>query len=133
MIDKIKAFSIEEKLLLQAILSDYQENIMSNGMVMMSWNLRAFAPDDSGVKSLKDFISFIGDLQVELGTQLAIAGVPEELRLNAPISKTVFQSMTVDKKNIVQELLVLLGKKLGDFEFWGNQVYMNIWNNKLIR
>ena len=82
---------------------------------------------------MKNFVSYVMDLQIELGTQLAIAGIPEEMRLNAPISKTVFQSMSTDKKKTVQELLVLLGEKLGDFKMFGNQVYINIWNNKLIR
>ena len=133
MINKISSFTIEERLLVQAILSDYHKNVMSIGLVLNAWNLRAFAPDNSQVVSVKNFVSYVMDLQIELGTQLAIAGIPEEMRLNAPISKTVFQSMSTDKKKTVQELLVLLGEKLGDFKMFGNQVYINIWNNKLIR
>ncbi len=133
MINKISTFTIEEKLLVQAVVSEYHKNIMSIGLVLNAWNLRAFAPDNSQVVSVKNFVSYVMDLQIELGTQLAIAGIPEEMRLNAPISKTVFQSMSTDKKKTVQELLVLLGEKLGDFKMFGNQVYINIWNNKLIR
>lgn len=133
MIDKISTFTIEEKLMVQAILSDYHKNVMSIGLVLNAWNLRAYAPEHSQVRSVKNFVSFVMDLQIELGTQLAIAGIPEEMRLNAPISKTVFQSMTTDKKNIIKELFELLGNKLGDFKLFGNQVYLNIWNNKLIR
>ena len=133
MINKISSFTIEERLLVQAILSDYHKNVMSIGLVLNAWNLRAFAPDNSQVVSVKNFVSYVMDLQIELGTQLAIAGIPEEMRLNAPISKTVFQSMSTDKKKTVQELLVLLGEKLGDFKMFGNQIYINIWNNKLIR
>lgn len=133
MINKISTFTIEEKLLVQAVVSEYHKNIMSIGLVFNAWNLRAFAPDNSQVVSVKNFVSYVMDLQIELGTQLAIAGIPEEMRLNAPISKTVFQSMSTDKKKTVQELLVLLGEKLGDFKMFGNQVFINIWNNKLIR
>lgn len=133
MINKISTFTIEEKLLVQAVVSDYHKNVMSIGLVLSAWNLRAFAPNDSQVKSITSFISYVMDLQVELGTQLAMAGIPEDMRLNAPISKTVFQSMTTDKKDTVKELLLLLGKKLGDFEMFGNQTFINIWNNKLIR
>ena len=133
MINKISTFTIEEKLLVQAVVSEYHKNVMSIGFVLNAWNLRAFAPDNSQVVSVKNFVSYVMDLQIELGTQLAIAGIPEEMRLNAPISKTVFQSMSTDKKKTVQELLVLLGEKLGDFKMFGNQVYINIWNNKLIR
>ena len=133
MIDKIKTFSIEEKLLVQAILSDYHTSVMSVGLVMMRWNLRAFAPDDSGVKALQNFVSYVMDFQIELGTQLAMAGIPKEMILNAPISKTVFQSMSIDKKNTIKELFELLGEKLGEFRLFGNQAYVNIWNNKLIR
>ena len=133
MINKISTFTIEEKLLVQAIVSDYHKSVMSIGLVLNVWNLRAFAPDNSQVISVKNFVSYVMDLQIELGTQLAMAGIPEDMRLNAPISKTVFQSMTTDKKDTVKELLLLLGKKLGDFEMFGNQTFINIWNNKLIR
>lgn len=133
MIDKIKTLSIEEKLLIQAILSDYHKNVMSVGLVLNAWNLRDFAPNHPQVKSVTTFLSYVMDLQIELGTMLAMAGVPEEMRLNAPISKTVFQSMSSDKKDLIEELLIILGNKLGEFKFLGNQVYINIWNNKLIR
>ncbi len=133
MINKIKTLSVEEQLLVQAILSEYHKNVMSVGLVFNAWNLRAFAPDNSQVISVKTFVSYVMDLQIELGTELAIAGVPEEMRLNAPISKTVFQSMSYDKQNIVKELFELLGDKLGDFKMFGTQAYLNIWNNKLIR
>ena len=133
MIDKISTFTIEEKLMVQAILSDYHKNVMSIGVVIGTWNVREFAPNDSNVKALKEYVSYVLDFQIELGVQLAIAGVPEEMRLNAPISKTVFQSMVAEKKAVVRALFVLLGEKLGGFGFFGNQVYMNIWNNKLTR
>ena len=133
MIKKISSFTVEEKLLVQAIVSDYHKSVMSIGLVFGAWNLRAFAPDNSQVISVKNFVSYVMDLQIELGTQLAMAGIPEEMRLNAPISKTVFQSMSKDKKDTVKELLLTLGKKLGDFEMFGNQTFINIWNNKLIR
>jgi len=133
MINKISTFTIEEKLLVQAIVSDYHKSVMSIGLVLNVWNLRAFAPDNSQVISVKNFVSYVMDLQIELGTQLAMAGIPEEMRLNAPISKTVFQTMSTDKKDTVKELLLTLGKKLGDFEMFGNQTFLNIWNNKLIR
>lgn len=133
MITKIKTLSVEELLLVQAILSEYHKNVMSVGLVFNAWNLRAFAPDNSQVKSVTTFLSYVMDLQIEIGTELAIAGVPEEMRLNAPISKTVFQSMSADKKNIVKDLFEELGNKLGDFRMFGNKVYLDIWNNKLIR
>ena len=133
MINKISTFTIEEKLLVQAIVSDYHKSVMSIGLVLNVWNLRAFAPDNSQVISVKNFVSYVMDLQIELGTQLAMAGIPEEMRLNAPISKTVFQTMSTDKKDTVKELLLTLGKKLGDFEMFGNQTFLNIWNNKLTR
>ena len=133
MINKFSSFTIEEKLLVQAIISDYNKSVMSVGLVMSARNLRAFLPNNSQSISVTNFVSYVMDLQIELGTQLATAGIPEEVWLDAPISKTVFQSMSTDKKNIVNELLVLLGEKLGDFKMFGNQVYMNIWNNKLIR
>ena len=133
MISKIKSFSVEEKLLVQAILSEYHKNVMSVGLVFNAWNLRAYAPDNSQVKSVTTFLSYVMDLQIEIGTELAVAGVPEEIRLNAPISKTVFQSMSADKKNTIKALFEELGNKLGDFKMFGTQVYMNIWNNKLIR
>ena len=106
---------------------------MSVGLVFNAWNLRAYAPDNSQVKSVTTFLSYVMDLQIEIGTELAVAGVPEEMRLNAPISKTVFQSMSADKKNTIKALFEELGNKLGDFKMFGTQVYMNIWNNKLIR
>ena len=110
MINKINTFSIEEKLLTQAIISEYCSIVMSAGLVEMRWAMRAFAPDDPGVKALQDFFSYAMDLQVEIAIQLAISGIPEEMRLNAPISKTVFQSMSTDKKNIIKELFDILGK-----------------------
>ena len=85
MINKIKSFSVEEKLLVQAILSEYHKNVMSVGLVFNAWNLRAYAPDNSQVKSVTTFLSYVMDLQIEIGTELAVAGVPEEMRLNAPI------------------------------------------------
>ena len=133
MINKIRTFTIEEKLLVQAIISDYNKYVMSIGFVTTAWDLRAYAPNNSQVVSVKNYVSYVMDLQVELTAQLAMAGIPEEMCLNAPISKTVFQSMSMEKKNIVQELLVLLGEKLGEFKMFGNQAYVNIWNNKLIR
>lgn len=133
MISTISKFTIEEKLLVQAIISDYNKHVMSIGFVTTAWSLRAYAPNNSQVVSVKNFVSYVMDLQVELGTQLAMAGIPEEMRLNAPISKTVFQSMSIDKKNVIRELLVLLGEKLGEFKIFGNQAYVNIWNNKLVR
>ena len=133
MIYKIKSFSTEEKLLVQAILSEYHKKVMSIGLVFNAWNLRAFAPDNSQVQSVTTFLSYVMDLQIEIGTELAILGIPEEIRLNAPISKTVFQSMSADKKNIIKELFEELGAKLGDFKMFGTQVYMDIWNSKLIR
>lgn len=133
MINKISKFTIEEKLLVQAIISDYNKYVMSIGFVTTAWSLRAYVPNNSQVVSVKNFVSYVMDLQVELGTQLAMAGIPEEMRLNAPISKTVFQSMSIDKKNVIRELLVLLGEKLGEFKIFGNQAYVNIWNNKLVR
>lgn len=133
MINKISKFTIEEKLLVQAIISDYNKYVMSIGFVTTAWSLRTYAPNNSQVVSVKNFVSYVMDLQVELGTQLAMAGIPEEMRLNAPISKTVFQSMSIDKKNVIRELLVLLGEKLGEFKIFGNQAYVNIWNNKLVR
>lgn len=130
---RFKTFSIEEKLLVQAVLSDFFNSVMSVGVVAMTWNLRSLAPDNSDVKALQDFVSYVGDLQVELGVELAIAGIPEDMRLNAPISKTVFQSMSEDKKEIVQELLILLVEKLGELKMFGSQIYVNIWSNKLVR
>ena len=41
--------------------------------------------------------------------------------------------MSADKKNTIKALFEELGNKLGDFKMFGTQVYMNIWNNKLIR
>lgn len=131
MISKIKAFTIEEKLLVQAILSDYFETVMSSGFVVMTWNIRALVPNNPEVKALKDFVSYVGDLQVELGVELATAGIPEEMILKAPISKAVFQSMSAEKKDTIRELLVLLGEKLGANKIIGNKAYFNIWNNKL--
>lgn len=131
--NRFRTFTTEEKLLVQAVLSDFFNSVMSAGAVMMTWNLRALAPDNSGVKALKDFVSYVSDLQIELGVELAIAGVPEEMRLNAPISKTVFQSMSEEKKKTIQELLTLLVEKLGDLRLFGSQTYVNIWNNKLVR
>lgn len=133
MINKINKFTIEEKLLVQAIISDYNKYVMSIGFINTAWNLRAYAPNNSQTISVSQYTSYVMDLQIELAKQLTMAGIPEEMYLNAPISKTVFQSMSTDNKNIVKELLVLLGEKLGDFKIFGNQAYLNIWNNKLIR
>ena len=72
---RFKTFSIEEKLLVQAVLSDFFNSVMSVGVVAMTWNLRSLAPDNSDVKALQDFVSYVGDLQVELGVELAIAGI----------------------------------------------------------
>lgn len=131
MIDKFNTFSIEEKLLVHAILSDYFMQVMSANMVMMTWNLRAYAPENEGVKSLKDFVSFIVDLRARLELQLNAVGIPEEMKTNAPISKTVFQSMSIDNQKIINKLFNILEEKLGDFELIGNQACSNIWNNKL--
>lgn len=133
MIHKFKSFSVEEKILIQAIISEYFKCVMSVGFVSTAWNLRAYAPDNSQVISVKSFVAYVGDLQIEIGVELGIAGVPEEMWLDAPISKTVFQSMSPDKKDIVKDLFNTLEMKLGDFKFIGTQVRMNIWNNKLIR
>ena len=133
MIHKFKSFSVEEKILIQAIISEYFKCVMSVGFVSTAWNLRAYAPDNSQVISVKSFVAYVGDLQIEIGVELGAAGVPEEMWLDAPISKTVFQSMSPDKKDIVKDLFDTLEMKLGDFKFIGTQVRMNIWNNKLIR
>lgn len=133
MIHKFKSFSVEEKILIQAIISEYFKRVMSVGFVSTAWNLRAYAPDNSQVISVKSFVAYVGDLQIEIGVELGAAGVPEEMWLDAPISKTVFQSMSPDKKDIVKDLFDTLEMKLGDFKFIGTQVRMNIWNNKLIR
>ena len=106
---------------------------MSVGFVSNAWNLRAYAPDNSQVISVKAFVSYVGDLQIEIGVELGAAGVPKEMWLDAPISKTVFQSMSPDKKDIVKDLFNTLEMKLGDFKFIGTQVRVDIWNNKLIR
>lgn len=133
MIHKFKSFSVEEKILIQAIISEYFKRVMSVGFVSTAWNIRAYAPDNSQVISVKSFVAYVGDLQIEIGVELGAAGVPEEMWLDAPISKTVFQSMSPDKKDIVKDLFDTLEMKLGDFKFIGTQVRMNIWNNKLIR
>lgn len=133
MIHKFKSFSVEEKILIQAIISEYFKRVMSVGFVSNAWNLRAYAPDNSQVISVKAFVSYVGDLQIEIGVELGAAGVPKEMWLDAPISKTVFQSMSPDKKDIVKDLFNTLEMKLGDFKFIGTQVRVDIWNNKLIR
>lgn len=133
MIHKFKSFSVEEKILIQAIISEYFNRVMSVGFVSSAWNLRAYAPDNSQVISVKSFVSYVGDLQIEIGAELGAAGVPKEMWLDAPISKTVFQSMSPDKKDIVKDLFNTLEMKLGDFKFIGTQVRVNICNNKLIR
>ena len=133
MIHKFKSFSVEEKILIQAIISEYFKHVMSVGLVSSAWNLRAYAPDNSQVISVKSFVSYVGDLQIEIGVELGAAGVTKEMWFDAPISKTVFQSMSPDKKDTVKDLFNTLEMKLGDFKFIGTQVRMNIWNNKLIR
>ena len=111
MIHKFKSFSVEEKILIQAIISEYFKRVMSVGFVSNAWNLRAYAPDNSQVISVKAFVSYVGDLQIEIGVELGAAGVPKEMWLDAPISKTVFQSMSPDKKDIVKDLFNTLEMK----------------------
>lgn len=126
-------FSVEEKILVQAILSDYLKGVMSVGLVNMRWAMRAFAPNDEGVKSLKRFMTYVSDKQIQNGSDLAGAGVPQEMWIEAPISKSVFQSMNQDKKTVIRNLFDELNDTLGEFKFIGVQVMMNIWNNKLAR
>lgn len=126
-------FSVEEKILAQAILSDYLKGVMSVGLVNMRWAMRAFAPNDEGVKSLKRFMTYVSDKQIQNGSDLASAGVPQEMWIEAPVSKSVFQSMNQDKKTVIRNLFDELNDTLGEFKFIGVQVMMNIWNNKLAR
>jgi hypothetical protein len=132
MINKLKSFTVEEKLLIQAIISEYFKNTMSAELISTTWDLRTYAPNNKEVMSIKSFVSYVSDLQIEIGIELATAGIPQEMWLKAPISKTVFQSMSKVKKNIVKELLNTLGAKLGNFELIGTLVMGNIWDNKLI-
>ncbi len=126
-------FSVEEKILAQAILSDYLKGVMSVGLVNLRWAMRAFAPNDEGVKSLKRFMTYVSDKQIQNGSDLASAGVPQEMWIEAPVSKSVFQSMNQDKKTVIRNLFDELNDTLGEFKFIGVQVMMNIWNNKLAR
>lgn len=126
-------FSVEEKILAQAILSDYLKGVMSVGLVNMRWAMRAFASNDEGVKSLKRFMTYVSDKQIQNGSDLASAGVPQEMWIEAPVSKSVFQSMNQDKKTVIRNLFDELNDTLGEFKFIGVQVMMNIWNNKLAR
>ena len=126
-------FSVEEKILAQAILSDYLKGVMSVGLVNMRWAMRALAPNDEGVQSLKKFMTYVSDKQIQNGSDLATAGVPQDMWTEAPISKSVFQSMNQDKKAVIRNLFDELNDTLGEFKFIGVQVMMNIWNNKLAR
>lgn len=127
------SFSVEEKILAQAIISDYMKTVMSVGLVNMRWAMRAFVPNDEGVQSLKKFMTYVSDQQIKNGADLAGAGVPKEMWIEAPISKSVFQSMNAEKKAIIRNLFDELNDTLGEFKFIGVQAMMNIWNNKLLR
>lgn len=126
-------FSVEEKILAQAILSEYLKEVMSVGLVNMRWAMRAFVPNDEGVQSLKKFMTYVSDKQIQNGSDIASSGVPQEMWIDAPISKSVFQSMGQEKKDIIRNLFEELNDILGEFKFIGVQVMMNIWNNKLVR
>lgn len=126
-------FSTEEKILVQAIISDYMQSVMSVGLVNMRWAMRAFAPNDEGVKSLNRFLCYVSDQRTRIGSDLARVGVPQDMWIEAPISKAVFQSMNQEKKTIIRNLFDELNDILGEFKFIGVQVMMNIWNSKLAR
>lgn len=134
MYELIRNWSIEEKLLVQGIITKYNYSVMSNQMVGFWWNIRAMSPEHANVKAVQSWVSTLMDLQVKIGVDLKSAGIPEDLMLNAPISKSVFQSLSKEKKDIISDLMFeRLGNLLGELKFFGTNVMMGIWNNELIR
>ena len=134
MYNLIRNWPTEEKLLVQAILSKYNMSVMSIGMVNFWWNIRAMSPEHANVKALQSWVGALMDLQVKIGVDLKSAGIPDDIVLNAPISKSVFQSLSQEKKDIVRDLMYeRFGGLLGELKFFGTNVMMNIWNNELIR
>jgi hypothetical protein len=127
-------WSTEEKLLIQAILSKYNMSVMSIDLVNFWWKIRAMSPDHANVRALQSWVGALMDLQVKIGVDLKSAGIPDDIVLNAPISKSVFQSLSQEKKDIVHDLMFeRFGGLLGELKFFGIKVMMNIWNNELIR
>lgn len=133
MINSIRDFSTEEKLLVLAATSDYYNQVTSQGVVSMRWSMRALLPNEPGVIALNDFVSSILNLQSQLAFELSAKGIPQDVIINAPISKTVFQSLTQQKKDALLNIFTTLNEKLGDLKVFGVMVFADVWNNKLVR
>lgn len=133
MINSIRDFSTEEKLLVQAATSDYFNQVTSVGLVSMTWSMRSLAPNEPGVIALNDFVSSILNLQSQIAFELSAKGIPQDVIINAPISKTVFQSLTQQKKDALLNIFTTLNEKLGDLKVFGVQAFADVWNNKLVR
>lgn len=134
MYNLISNWTTEEKLLVQAILSKYNMSVMSIRMVNFWWNIRAMSPEHANVKALQSWVGALMDLQVKIGVDLKSAGIPDDIVLNTPISKSIFQSLSQEKKDIVHDLMFeRFGGLLGELKLCGTSVMMNIWNNELIR
>lgn len=133
--DLLQGFSTEELLLVQGVLSELNKQVMTNPILQLYWNLRAFKPNEPIVIKIKDFVSTMMDYQVEIGVILASAGVNKDIMIEAPISKTVFNLMSQSKKDTIFSLMKRFEAKFeGDpNKFTVTTAIVNIWNNMLVR
>lgn len=133
--DLLQEFSTEELLLVQGVLSELNKQVMTNPILQVYWNLRAFKPNEPIVIKIKDFVATMMDYQVEIGVMLASAGVNKDIMIEAPISKTVFNLMSQSKKDTIFSLMKRFEAKFEDDpnKFTVTTAIVNIWNNMLVR
>mgnify|MGYP000590326273 FL=1 len=133
--DLLQGFSTEELLLVQGVLSELNKQVMTNPILQVYWNLRAFKPNEPIVIKIKDFVATMMDYQVEIGVMLASAGVNKDIMIEAPISKTVFNLMSQSKKDTIFSLMKRFEAKFEDDpnKFTVTTAIVNIWNNMLVR
>lgn len=108
---------------------------MTNPILQLYWNLRAFKPNEPIIIKIKDFVATMMEYQVEIGVMLASAGVNKDIMIEAPISKTIFNLMPQSKKDTIFSLMKRFEAKFeGDpNKFTVTTAVVNIWNNMLVR
>lgn len=133
--DLLQGFSTEELLLVQGVLNELNKQVMTNPILQLYWNLRAFKPNEPIIIKIKDFVATMMEYQVEIGVMLASAGVNKDIMIEAPISKTIFNLMPQSKKDTIFSLMKRFEAKFeGDpNKFTVTTAVVNIWNNMLVR
>ena len=133
--DLLQGFSTEELLLVQGVLSELNKQVMTNPILQLYWNLRAFKPNEPIIIKIKDFVATMMEYLVEIGVMLDSAVVNKDIMIEAQISKTIFNLMPQSKKDTIFSLMKRFEAKFeGDpNKFTVTTAVVNIWNNMLVR